>query len=93
MDCYTDYRLCFTGPDKISDFVNERGKGMNWDHTYRQLEKGEFIKATDEYLETDHPWHGGNDWWRQAPPHMKGRKASDPNCPAHTIYRRKINAD
>ena len=63
---------------------------MEWDKRYRRLEKGEAIRATDESLEMDHPWHGGNEHWKQVPPHMVGRAASDPNLIAHTVYRRRI---
>ncbi|MEQ8227920.1 MAG: hypothetical protein RIA64_07530 [Rhodospirillales bacterium] len=66
---------------------------MEWDKRYRQLENGEIIKADDESLETDHPWHGGNEHWKRVPPHMVGRKASDPLYPAHSVYRRKITVE
>lgn len=62
---------------------------MAWDQKYRCLKEGEAIRATDESLESDHPWHGGNEHWKQIPPHMVGRRASDPDCVAHSVYRRR----
>lgn len=61
---------------------------MEWDHRYRQLKAGEIIREKDESLESDHPWHGGNEHWVKVPHHLVGRKASDPSYPAHTRYRR-----
>lgn len=65
-------------------------ESMEWDHRYRELREGEVIQADDESLESDHPWHGGNERWERVPPHMVGRKASDPRCPAHSVYRRRM---
>jgi len=58
---------------------------------YRVLQHGEEIKDGDE---TDACRDGWRDKakWEPAPAHMIGRKASDPACPAHSIYRRKVQA-
>lgn len=55
---------------------------------YRHLERGEIIKATDEY-------DACNDGWRDDPVWKPvktriGQPAPDPAYPSHTTYRRRL---
>ena len=62
---------------------------QNWDG-YRMLKFGEIILATDERLESDHPWHGGNERWVSPQPGEVGTPAPDPQFPAHRMLRRQV---
>ena len=65
----------------------ENSDWVNW----RMLKHREIIEDGDEY---DACRDGWRDWpvWKPAPVHMIGQPASDPQYPAHTRYRRRINA-
>jgi len=63
---------------------------MEWDHRFRPLKFGEIILATDERLDSDHPWHGGNERWVMASPAEIGTPAPDPLFPAHRQFRRLV---
>jgi len=58
-----------------------------WNDKYTMLKEGEIIRAGDEYDACVDGWRDPVDW-QPIPTHMIGRPASDPNYPAHTIYRR-----
>ena len=58
---------------------------------YRNLEKDEIILSTDEMLDCGNDNYNNDGDWITAPSNMVGEKASDPQYPAHTLYRRKIN--
>lgn len=54
-------------------------KKTDWEN-YRQLKKGEIVKAGDEFLED-------NKGWTEVI-HSIGRSVPDPLMMAHTMYRR-----
>lgn len=55
---------------------------MAWDHSYRKLQKGEIIKATDESLNDDTlQWESVR--------HCIGQPAPDPAYTSHRRYRRR----
>lgn len=53
-----------------------------WDHAYRQLEKGELIRETDEVQFDTKPVSWG------PPGPTVGKRAPDPLYTSHRIYRR-----
>lgn len=57
---------------------------------YRILKEGEVIEAGDECDACANNWHD-EARWEAVPPHMVGRKASNPSYPAHTKIRRRTN--
>lgn len=58
---------------------------------YRLLEKGELILATDEADMCADGWRDEAKW-EPAPSHCIGKPASDPQYPAHTKWRRKVES-
>lgn len=58
--------------------------------TYRLLNHGEIVLATDERHYSDHPWHGGNERWDKPQDSDIGQPAPDPKYPAHRLFRRAI---
>ena len=59
----------------------------NLNKQYRILGEGEIIQSTDEADMCANNWRD-DARWELVPPHMVGRRASDPKYPAHTKYRR-----
>lgn len=55
---------------------------------YRILREGEIIEADDECDACADGWRDMPKW-QPVPPHMIGRKASNPAYPSHTKYRRR----
>jgi hypothetical protein len=60
---------------------------------YYYLQKDEVIEEGDEYDAAPNPWHDDTDW--QPVKYGTGRgiggRAPDPQYPAHTLYRRKMD--
>ena len=58
---------------------------------YRLLKKDEEILESDDMLDCGNDNYNNEGVWVKAPSCVVGKKASDPQYPAHTQYRRKIN--
>jgi len=64
------------------------------DKQYRTLDETDTIHLSDEVDMCRDGWRDDPIWkvvWN-ACPHMAGKHPSNPNYPAHTIYRRLLNA-
>ena len=57
---------------------------------YRPLKKDEEILSTDEMLDCGNDNYNNEGVWVSIPKHIVGQKASDPQYPSHTLFRRKI---
>lgn len=57
---------------------------------YRLLQKGEVILKTDEMFDCGNDNYNNDGVWVPTPKCVIGKKASDPQYPAHTLFRRII---
>ena len=63
---------------------------MAWDIRYRRLEAGEIIKGGDEVDVCRDGWRDPPKW--EPVKHRIGQPAPDPSLPAHSVFRRKLDA-
>lgn len=65
---------------------------MTWDERYRQLEKDEIIKFSDEYDASRDGWRDPP-LWKRVKAAMIGQPAPDPQFIAHTTFRRRVSLE